>query len=378
MYLAADVALITPLRDGMNLVAKEYIASCTTKKGVLILSELAGAASELGECVLVNPLDEIELSNAIVQALTMPEDEQARNLELMQQRLQTYTVVDWVNDFLIQLGDIKQRQINEDRKYLNFEKRRGIIGKFQESHQRLLLLDYDGTLVGFAKHPKDATPDKKLFSLLQQLTTLPNTQVAIISGRDAQTLEQWFSTLPVVLIAEHGASIKRPDDSWEVAEAADQSWKNLIRPTLEMFSKRCAGSFIEEKNHTLAWHYRKVEGELGFTRSRELLDNLFHLVRNVQLQVIDGNKVIEVRVSGIDKGAAARRIVQENSYEFVMAIGDDKTDEDMFRVLADKAITVKVGPGHSIAAYYIKSQQDVIRFLNELVAEARLAPADRA
>lgn len=377
LYLAADVALITPLRDGMNLVAKEYIASCTDKKGVLILSELAGAASELGECVLVNPLDEIELSNAIEQALLMPEDEQARNLELMQQRLQTYTVMDWVNDFFAQLSDIKQRQKNEDRKYLDAEKRAEIIEKFQESNQRLLLLDYDGTLVGFAKHPKEAAPDKRLFSLLQQLTSLPNTQIAIISGRDAKTLETWFSSLPVHLIAEHGASIKRPDDSWEIADAVDQSWKHLIRPTLEMFSKRCAGSFIEEKNHTLAWHYRKVEGELGFTRSRELLDNLFHLVRNVQLQVIDGNKVIEVRISGIDKGAAAKRIVQEGSYDFVMAIGDDKTDEDMFRVLADKAITVKVGPGHSIAAYYIKSQQDVIRFLNELVSETRLTPANK-
>jgi trehalose 6-phosphate synthase/phosphatase len=377
LYLAADVALITPLRDGMNLVAKEYIASCTDKKGVLILSELAGAASELGECVLVNPLDEIELSNAIEQALQMPEDEQARNLELMQQRLQTYTVMDWVYDFFAQLNDIKQRQQNEDRKYLDQEKRKGIIEKFHESHQRLLLLDYDGTLVGFARHPKEATPDKRLLSLLQQLTSIPNTQIAIISGRDAKTLETWFSNIPAYLIAEHGASIKRPDDSWEIADAVDQSWKHLIRPTLEMFSKRCAGSFIEEKNHTLAWHYRKVEGELGFTRSRELLDNLFHLVRNVQLQVIDGNKVIEVRISGIDKGAAAKRIVQEGSYDFVMAIGDDKTDEDMFRALADKAVTVKVGPGHSVAAYYIKSQQDVIRFLNELVSEARLAPADR-
>ena len=296
----------------------------------------------------------------------------------MQKRIENYDVQEWADDFMTELKNIKNKQNLYQIRFLDEFTRRRIYEAYRESKKRLLLLDYDGTLVGFAKHPKDATPDKKLFSLLQQLTTLPNTQVAIISGRDAQTLEQWFSTLPVVLIAEHGASIKRPDDSWEVAEAADQSWKNLIRPTLEMFSKRCAGSFIEEKNHTLAWHYRKVEGELGFTRSRELLDNLFHLVRNVQLQVIDGNKVIEVRVSGIDKGAAARRIVQENSYEFVMAIGDDKTDEDMFRVLADKAITVKVGPGHSIAAYYIKSQQDVIRFLNELVTEVRLAPADRA
>jgi trehalose 6-phosphate synthase/phosphatase len=372
LYLAADVALITPLRDGMNLVAKEYIASCAENRGVLILSELAGAASELGEAVLVNPLDEIELANAIGVALTMPEEEQSRNLELMQQRLQSYTVLDWVNDFLSQLNDIKQRQIGEERKYLGFENRKFILQKFQESEKRLLLFDYDGTLVGFAKHPREAVPDKRLQSLLAQLSALPNTQLGIISGRDASTLDQWFGHLPVYLIAEHGASLKRPEDTWEVAADVDQSWKQLIRPTLEMFSKRCAGSFIEEKHHTLAWHYRKVEGELGFTRSRELLDNLYHLIRNVQLQVIDGNKVIEVRVSGIDKGAAARKITQETTFDFVLAIGDDKTDEDMFRALSDKAITVKVGPGHSVAGYYMKTQQDVLRFLAELVADARL------
>jgi trehalose 6-phosphate synthase/phosphatase len=148
----------------------------------------------------------------------------------------------------------------------------------------------------------------------------------------------------------------------------DQTWKTIIRPTLEMFTKRSPGSFIEEKNHTLAWHYRNVEPELGFIRSRELLDTLFHLVRNGQLQIMDGNKVIEVRLSGVDKGAAARKLVDEINPDFILAIGDDKTDEDMFRTLADRAITIKVGPGHSAAQYSIATQRDVIRLLNELVS----------
>jgi trehalose 6-phosphate synthase/phosphatase len=371
LYLAADIALITPLRDGMNLVAKEYIASCIEKRGVLILSELAGAASELGEAVLVNPLDEIELSNAIELALMMPEEEQARVIEVMQHRLKTYNVTDWVNDFLAQLQEVKEKQVSEDEKYLNGERRRQVRDQYQNAERRFILLDYDGTLVGFSKNPREAVPDKKLLALLHNLSTLPNTALAIISGRDANTLEQWFGHIPVILVAEHGASIRRLDDTWEVERESDQSWKKLIRPTLEMFSKRCPGSFIEEKNHTLAWHYRKVEGELGFLRSRELLDNLFHLVRNVQLQVIDGNKVIEVRVSGIDKGAATKKLVGEEHYDFIMAIGDDKTDEDMFRALHEKGVTIKVGPGHSQAKYYIKSQHDVIRFLTELVGESK-------
>lgn len=372
LYLAADVALITPLRDGMNLVAKEYIACCTEKRGVLILSELAGAASELSEALLVNPLDEIELAHAIEQALTVPEDDQERHLELMQERLKAYNVLDWVNDFLSQLNDIKEKQVHEDMKYLDPEKRQGIIDHFNNSEKRLLLLDYDGTLVGFAKNPKEAVPDKKLINLLAEISTMPNTQLGIISGRDAKTLENWFGHLPVYLIAEHGACIRRPEDSWEIVETVDQSWKQLIRPTLEMFTKRCAGSFIEEKGHTLAWHYRKVEGDLGFTRSRELLDSLYHLIRNVQLQVIDGKKVIEVRVIGVDKGAAAKKVSNESNFDFILAVGDDKTDEDMFRALADKAVTIKVGPGHSLANNYIKTQQDVIRFLTELSVEAKL------
>jgi trehalose 6-phosphate synthase/phosphatase len=368
LYHVADVALITPLRDGMNLVAKEYVACCSEQQGVLILSELAGAASELGEALQVNPLDADEISQAIQQALTMPLEEQQRKLALMQKRLIDYDVHSWVNDFLQQLNDIKQQQKAEEQKFVTPSIRREIIQSFHDAHKRNLLLDYDGTLVAFAKHPREAVPDRSLLQLLARLGTDPKTNLTIISGRDSGILENWFHDIPATLVAEHGAAIRRIDHVWSQEKEIDQSWKSIIRPTMEMFTKRSPGSFIEEKNHTLAWHYRTVEPELGFIRSRELLDTLFHLVRNGQLQIMDGNKVIEVRLSGVDKGAAARKLVDEINPDFILAIGDDKTDEDMFRTLADRAITIKVGPGHSAAQYSIASQRDVIRLLNELAS----------
>jgi len=367
LYQAADVALITPLRDGMNLVAKEFVASCADQQGVLILSELAGAANELSEALLVNPLDENELAEAILQALTMDTDMQRSKLKLMQQRLKDYDVTSWVNDFLQQLADVKERQSKEKMKFITASVRKGIVNDYKLAHKRNLLLDYDGTLVNFTRLPQQAVPDKKLLSLLARLGTDPNTNLTIVSGRDAYVLDEWFKHVPVNLVAEHGASIKRVGQGWVTERNIDQEWKNVMRPTFEMFATRSPGSFIEEKSHTLAWHYRNVDAELGFIRSRELLDNLFHLVRNVHLQVIDGNKVIEVRVAGIDKGAAAKKIVDENTSDFVLAIGDDKTDEDMFRSLEKEAITIKVGPGHSLAHYSVTSPNEVISLLQDFM-----------
>jgi trehalose 6-phosphate synthase/phosphatase len=366
LYQAADIGLITPLRDGMNLVAKEYVA-CAVQRGVLILSELAGAANELGEALQVNPLDAQEQAMAIQQALMMPLSEQLQRLGLMQKRLINYDVISWVNDFLNQLKEVKNQQQSEQKKYVTSSIRKEIVHNFRQAQSRNLLLDYDGTLVPFARHPREAMPDKNLLKLLASLGSDTKTNLTIISGRDSTILEEWFQGIPLNLVAEHGASIKRIKQGWIQEKEIDQSWKPMVRPTLEMFAKRSPRSFIEEKNHTLAWHYRNVEPELGFTRSRELLDSLFHLIRNAQLQVIDGNKVIEIRVAGIDKGVAAKKLIDESNSEFVLIVGDDKTDEDMFRSLADKALTIKVGPGHSVAKYSVANQQDIIRLLNDFV-----------
>jgi trehalose 6-phosphate synthase/phosphatase len=364
MYQVAHIALITPLRDGMNLVAKEYAASCHGQ-GVLILSELAGAANEMGEALLVNPMDKEEVSNAIQCALTLPEPEQKQKLELLQKRLKEYTVVDWVNDFLKQLDETKEYQRSQQTRHVNAKVSHSIATKFGAAERRHLLLDYDGTLVPFARHPSLAVPEKELIQLLKDLSSDPKTDVTIISGRDHLSLEQWFTDLPLNLVAEHGAAVRLKDGTWKFQPQLDQSWKPIIRSMLELYSQRSPGSFIEDKNHTLAWHYRNVDPELGFIRSRELLDTLHHMVRNAHLQIIDGNKVIEIRVSGVDKGTVAKKFLKE-PYDFILAIGDDKTDEDMFRALADTAFTIKIGSGHTLAQYYLSNQREVLRLLTML------------
>lgn len=368
LYESADVGLITPIRDGMNLVAKEYVAA-QREKGVLILSELAGAANEMGEAILVNPMDKREVGNAIFTALTMPVEEQKKKIEILQKRLRDYSVSHWVNDFLKQLEEVKEYQESQRTKHVSESFLSGMIDRFRKATRRHLFLDYDGTLVPFSKHPKLAVPNQELINLLHRIASDENTRVTIISGRDSDTLEEWFNDLPVNLVAEHGASIRRKNGEWTHHREVDQSWKPVIRPTMELYAQRSPGSFVEEKTHTLAWHYRNVLPELGFIRSRELLDNLHHLVRNTPLQIIDGNRVIEVRVSGVDKGSVAKVLLQEENYDFIMAVGDDKTDEDMFKALADKAITVKIGPGHTAAQYSLSNQQEVIRLLHHL-AEA--------
>jgi trehalose 6-phosphate synthase/phosphatase len=374
MYHVSDVGLITPLRDGMNLVAKEYVAS-RGDDGVLILSELAGAANELSEAILVNPMDKDEVAQAIKQALLMPREVQQRKINLLQQRLKEYTVTDWMNDFLRQLEETKNFQQSNRTQYLTKTSLDEIATKYKTSNKRLLLLDYDGTLVPYTKHPSMAIPDTELMELLATISEDKKTDVTIISGRDSHILEKWFGHLPVSLVAEHGAGIRRKKGKWIFKADLDQSWKQIIRPVLDVFSQRSPGAFVEVKGHTLVWHYRNVDPELGFIRSRELLDNLHHMIRNSPLQLIDGNKVIEIRASGVDKGAVTKKILEENSYDFIAAIGDDKTDEDMFRMLGDKGYTIKIGPGHTVAQYHLSNQQQVLLLLSELIDDTELVTA---
>lgn len=362
LYQAADVALITPLRDGMNLVAKEYVASCIDK-GVLILSELTGAASELNEALLVNPTDTDEVANAIYEALTMPLLEQRSRLSYMQRRIAEYDVQKWINDFMDQLLITKKEQEALKVNILKEQHVKKILADFNKAGKRCILLDYDGTLAPYQKLPSLATPSNELIDLLKQLTSESSNEIVVISGRDGDTLEKWLGQLPLNMIAEHGACVKYKDSEWKEQTPINAEWKEQVRPLMQLFVDRCAGSFIEEKKSTLAWHYRNTNSELGFTRSRELRNSLLQLTANTALQVVDGNKVLEVRMVGVDKGVAAIGMLENIHPDFILCIGDDATDEDMFRALRDKAYTIKIGRANTSAQYTILSQKEVFPFL---------------
>src|SRR5215831_18881691 len=371
LYQLADVALITPLRDGMNLVAKEFVASSVSRTGVLILSEFAGAASELNEALIVNPIDVNDVANSIQRALTMPLQEQKNRMVLMQRRLQEYDVVKWVNEFLEQLKDAKKEQQKLTVKILDEKTINTICQQYAESKKRFFLIDYDGTLVPITRLPAEAVPDENVKNFLDALSSDADNHVAIISGRDAGTMEKWFGRLPLTLVAEHGASLKMRNESWQQLVTISDQWKDQVRRLMQIFVTRCVGSFIEEKTNTLAWHYRNTQVDLGFTRSRELINNLSQLIQNTPLQVIDGNKVVEIRMAGFDKGTITLRILNDAQPDFVLCIGDDTTDEDMFKVLEDsaynvKTYTIKVGIRGTAAKYTLLTQQQVLPLLIRL------------
>ena len=366
LYQAADVALITPLRDGMNLVAKEYIASCIDK-GVLILSELTGAASELNEAVLVNPTDTEEVANAIYSALTMPLIEQRSRLSYMQRRIAEYDIQKWINDFMDQLIITKKDQEALKVNILKENHTEKIVADFRMAKKRCILLDYDGTLAPYQKLPSLATPSEELIELLKQITADPSNEIVIISGRDVTTLDKWLGQLSLNMIAEHGACIKYRGTEWKEQIAINTEWKDQVRPLMQLFVDRCAGSFIEEKKSTLAWHYRNTNQELGFVRSRELRNSLLQLTANTALQVVDGNKVLEVRMVGVDKGIAALSMITGLDPDFILCVGDDATDEDMFRAIRDKAYTIKIGRANTSAEFTILSQKEVFPFLRRFI-----------
>jgi len=367
LYNVADVALITPLRDGMNLIAKEFIATKTDGRGVLILSEMAGAAKELGEAIIVNPNNKEEVAEALKEALVMSDEEQMERNRIMQKRLRRYDVVRWAGDFMDSLSHIKKLQQELSARRLTQEMKKRLIGEYLKGNRRLILLDYDGTLIPFVEKPEKAKPDDELLALLEVLAREPQNDVVIISGRDKRTLGRWFSGLNVGLIAEHGIWIKEKEGTWEIIEPLGNDWKEEIRPLLEVYVDRTPGSFIEEKEFSLVWHYRKADPELASVRARELKDALLHLTANLNLGVLEGSKVIEIKSTGINKGRAALRWISKENWDFILAIGDDWTDEDVFAALPESAYSIKVGIDPSRAKFNLDSVTSVRLLLKDLV-----------
>ncbi|MCW3786015.1 bifunctional alpha,alpha-trehalose-phosphate synthase (UDP-forming)/trehalose-phosphatase [Plebeiibacterium sediminum] len=366
LYSSCDVALITPVRDGMNLVAKEYVASRINNTGVLILSEMAGVAKEMGEALLINPVDDEDMADNIYQALTMPIEEQKSRMTYMKERIQRYDVFKWANEFVKSLKKAESIQNDFLAKRITKSLAEKLIDKYHDSKKRAIFLDYDGTLAPFKKNPQDAKPDDELHDIIKNLTSNELNTVTIISGRDRYTLEKWFAGHKVNLICEHGVWLKTVNGDWEMLTTVNNNWMPNVRPIMEHFVDRTPGSFIEEKNYSLVWHYRKAEPDQGELRANELKDELNTHLSNHNLEIMEGNKVIEVKSGGINKGVAALKFLNNEPYDYIMAIGDDWTDEFMFRELPEDAITIKVGMKHTKAAYKVESVDAVRSLLQKM------------
>ncbi len=369
VYLASDIALVTPLRDGMNLVCKEFIASKPDRKGVLILSEMAGASREMGEAVIVNPNNRLEIVNAIHEALTMSDDEQTERNKVLQKRLSTYTEKKWAVDFLEGLNSVKKLQEYNLTRKLNKRISDAIVERYQSTSNRFILLDYDGTLKGFYKDPQEASPDRELYKLLKDIISDDKNNVIIISGRDKETLSSWFDNenWNLGFIAEHGVWHKKLNGDWYMPDTIDKDWIDIVKPILDFYVDRTPGSFTEEKNYSLVWHYRDSDPDLGVQRAYELKDELQSLATNLDLEIMDGDKVIEIKNSGINKGRAAVSRMNNENYDFIMALGDDWTDEFTFESLPPESITIKVGNKSTKAKYFVDNYKNIREFLKTLV-----------
>ncbi len=366
LYNLSDIGLVTPFRDGMNLVAKEFVASKQDQSGVIVLSEMAGAAGELSEAVLVNPNDINNIVKALEIAVNMNEDEQRQRMKRMNERLQRYDVQRWAEDFFDRLTELKQIQQYHKIQYLNKKIHQGVISRIRESKKVLVLLDYDGTLVPFVPRPEKAKPTPELVKSLNLLNNMPNIELAIISGRDRTTLDGFLHNVSCHKIAEHGAWVKEKDHDWHTIESLSQAWKEEVRLILDRFVYRTPGSFIEEKEFSLVWHYRKTDVGLGVTRANELIDTLQYMTANLNLQVLEGSKVVEVKNSGINKGRAALYFINNVEPDYILAAGDDWTDEDTFKVLPENSCSIKVGKTASAAQYNVKSYKEILKLLTEV------------
>jgi trehalose 6-phosphate synthase/phosphatase len=370
LYASADVGWITPLRDGMNLVAKEYVACKRGADGALVLSEFAGAAAEMGEAFAVNPYDEERTASVIERVLEMPPRERRERMAALHARVLRNNVFAWSDRFLKALSGESAPSVTLTARAepLDLD---AVVAAYRVARRRQLFLDYDGTLVPFAERPESAVPPPRVLRLLERLATTPGNSVVIISGRPRTDLDKWFGGIAgLSLAAEHGAVLKTAGSAdWEpLNEHLDAGWKSLVRPILEHFVDRTPGSFVEDKAYSLVWHYRMADPEFGEWLANELVAMLDGMLAESDLRPVRGQKTVEVKPVSLNKGEAARVLSGRTSADFRFAAGDDRTDEDLFASLAPPAWTVHIGPGRTCARFSLPEVTSLVRLLERFTA----------
>ena len=377
LYRTADVALVTPLRDGLNLVAKEFIASRHHNDGVLVLGESTGASWELGEDLRVNSFDQADIVRQLERALLMPLAEQQARMQPMRARIAANSVEKWARTCLSAIRDSHSTDVRP-LKLLDSQ-----FAQLQESCTQIkrgpcqIFLDYDGTLREFTGQPLEATPTPEILDLLQRLVAHPHISPWVVSGRPAALLAQWLGHTGVGLVAEHGAFLRETGDSafHPLFDFLPQDWRDEVREIFNHFTASVPGARIEEKEVGISWHYRLADPILGTWQAKELFQHLIEVLQDQAVQVMRGNKVLEVRPAGINKGNALRHILRAcpSAPQQILAVGDDHTDESMFQAVDASAWSILVGNRPSAAHYRVDSPAALRALLRRLVASSSAA-----
>lgn len=368
LYAAAEVALVTPLIDGMNLVAKEFVACQRQEPGVLILSQFAGASEELHQALIVNPYDPPSVARSLAEALAMPREERARRMNAMRDRVLNFDSAAWARKFI---EDLQSRKNGEEPTAPEDMQQR-IVGALRSGKPIAFLLDYDGTLREYERDPSHARPTAEILGLLARLKHVPHVDLMLVSGRTPADLESFFPDADFGMVAEHGASMRLPGtDGWEHLDAnLDCSWRQAIRPILELYVESTPGSFIEEKRTSLVWHYRKADPEFGEHKAKQLTEELGSVAANAPVVVRQGKKIVEIAADQISKGATMSRLLETKPYALIIAAGDDATDESMFRADLPSLLSIKIGPGETRAACRVRSVSALRRLLHSALDAA--------
>ena len=342
---------------------------------MLILSEMAGAARELGEALLIiNPTIPAEITTRSRPRSRCPARNRPRAIAPPRSVCGDTTWSAGRGTSWRSSRPFAGEQARFDARVMGESGREDLARRFQRAQRRLLFFDYDGTLVPFSPLPEGAAPKAELLATMRKLAASPRTEVVIISGRPRHVLEEWFAGVPVSLIAEHGAWIRRGQNAaWKVTKSLRSDWKATLLPFMKMSADRLPGAFVEEKEYSLVWHYRRADPELASVREKELTDSLVQMTANMDLSVVTGHRIVEVKNAGVSKGNAALQILTDE-YDFVLAVGDDTTDEDLFRALPESAFSIRVGLTGTHARFNLPGQAEVTLLIDRL-AELAEAPA---
>ncbi|KAH0609256.1 uncharacterized protein H6S33_012742 [Morchella sextelata] len=391
----ADLGLITSVRDGMNTTSLEYVVCQKDKHGPVILSEFTGTAESLTDAVIVNPTNTRGVADAIATCLSLTDEEKKHLHGKLYEYVTTNTVQTWNSQFLNKLlAELSYQSTHSMTPELN---RRRFLEAYQAAGEgkgkRLFMFDYDGTLTPIVTDPEMAIPADKVVRSIKRLAQEEGNQVWIISGRDQKFLEEWLGHIGALgLSAEHGCFMRMPgSDTWEnLAESMDMSWQKVAMEVFSRYTERTQGSFIERKSVAVTWHYRRADPEHGAFQARECMTELSNLMNELghEVEVMTGKANLEVRPKFVNKGEIARKLVETSDVlpGFVWCVGDDTTDEDMFRALEgadlpkETVFTVTVGPAskETEANYHLLEPADVVEGISLLVGTTTLEEIEKA